>query len=464
MSRTSDGRVLSTELATDANEGSDVTLQGASSRPASWNVEGEQSATRRYRISNRSSISSILSAIIGVHYGHVLMHMKVDILHLRVLFLPFEWIGMNAMLVFVMAAEGIFEGFLNGWYFESPNNTLDQDVLGPDESDSDFEEVLKLRPTKKNLEKIQKVTKDLMDRENAQKMKDKSKKEKEKKKMDRELKRFIKKEIIHSEERILTEMEGQSLGTYLDTKCASIEDYLYRFLIATSRDAPSFLWLVFILFDTVYVDALLRLYFEFLYVYYLLDVLGPDESDSDFEEVLKLRPTKKNLEKIQKVTEDLMDRENAQKMKDKSKKEKEKKKMDRELKRFIKKEIIHSEERILTEISIEESHRFLFRKTPTDSSYSAFRKETRRYPAGIPPTLTSLLPATSCILGSKSRRPRSGFRRHLFSHPGCSSRYSFSAVSIKQGRELLQVFRRLRRLSLPPLLGNHLLSLTVTYC
>ncbi|XP_020696240.1 heparan-alpha-glucosaminide N-acetyltransferase [Dendrobium catenatum] len=129
-----------------------------------------------------SSISSILSTIIGVHYGHVLVHMKshlerlkhwvliglgllilgillhfvhaiplnkqlysfsyvcttagaagivfsvfyilVDILHLRTFFLPLEWIGMNAMLVFVMAAEGIFEGFLNGWYYESPNNTL----------------------------------------------------------------------------------------------------------------------------------------------------------------------------------------------------------------------------------------------------------------------------------------------------------------------------------------------------
>lgn len=31
---------------------------------------------------------------------------------------------MNAMLVFVMAAEGIFEGFLNGWYYETTNNTL----------------------------------------------------------------------------------------------------------------------------------------------------------------------------------------------------------------------------------------------------------------------------------------------------------------------------------------------------
>ncbi|WOK96114.1 heparan-alpha-glucosaminide N-acetyltransferase [Canna indica] len=129
-----------------------------------------------------SSISAILSTIIGVHFGHVLVHMKdhlnrlkhwisigisllifgiilhfahaiplnkqlysfsyvcvtagaaaivfcifyflVDILGFRNLFRPLEWIGMNAMLVFVMAAEGIFEGFLNGWYYESTNNTL----------------------------------------------------------------------------------------------------------------------------------------------------------------------------------------------------------------------------------------------------------------------------------------------------------------------------------------------------
>ncbi|URD91904.1 heparan-alpha-glucosaminide N-acetyltransferase-like [Musa troglodytarum] len=128
------------------------------------------------------SISAILSTIIGVHFGHVLVHMKshlnrliqwisigisllvfgiilhfthaiplnkqlyslsyvcvtagaaaivfsifyflVDIVGLRNLFRPLEWIGMNAMLVFVMAAEGIFEGFLNGWYYESTNNTL----------------------------------------------------------------------------------------------------------------------------------------------------------------------------------------------------------------------------------------------------------------------------------------------------------------------------------------------------
>lgn len=48
----------------------------------------------------------------------------VDIVGFRNFFLPLEWIGMNAMLVYVMAAEGIFEAFWNGWYYESPNNTL----------------------------------------------------------------------------------------------------------------------------------------------------------------------------------------------------------------------------------------------------------------------------------------------------------------------------------------------------
>lgn len=49
---------------------------------------------------------------------------QVDILKLKYVFLPFEWIGMNAMLVYVMAAEGIFAGFINGWYYKSPHNTL----------------------------------------------------------------------------------------------------------------------------------------------------------------------------------------------------------------------------------------------------------------------------------------------------------------------------------------------------
>ncbi|KAG6481904.1 hypothetical protein ZIOFF_058528 [Zingiber officinale] len=147
-----------------------------------------------------SSVSAILSGTIGVHYGHVLIHVKdhserlkhwlvmgialltcgftlhfsngntlfslcqivrvevknkaiplnkqlysfsyvcvtagaaglvlsafyamIDVWGLRAPFLWLEWIGMNAMLVFVMAAQGIFPAFVNGWYYETPNNSL----------------------------------------------------------------------------------------------------------------------------------------------------------------------------------------------------------------------------------------------------------------------------------------------------------------------------------------------------
>ncbi|XP_040369732.1 uncharacterized protein LOC112184240 [Rosa chinensis] len=44
--------------------------------------------------------------------------------YIMYLFLPLQWIGMNAMLVYVMAAEGIFARFINGWYYKDPHNTL----------------------------------------------------------------------------------------------------------------------------------------------------------------------------------------------------------------------------------------------------------------------------------------------------------------------------------------------------
>ncbi|XP_073013480.1 uncharacterized protein [Typha latifolia] len=129
-----------------------------------------------------STISAILSGTIGIHYGHVLIHFKthferlkhwmlmglalitcgiilhftnaipinkqlysvsyvcftggaagivlsafyivIDVWGLRIPFLLLEWIGMNAMLVFVMAAQGLFPAFVNGWYYETPNRSL----------------------------------------------------------------------------------------------------------------------------------------------------------------------------------------------------------------------------------------------------------------------------------------------------------------------------------------------------
>jgi heparan-alpha-glucosaminide N-acetyltransferase len=54
--------------------------------------------------------------------------LQIDVWGFRTPFLFLEWIGMNAMLVFVMAAQGIFAAFVNGWYYETPDKTL---VSGP---------------------------------------------------------------------------------------------------------------------------------------------------------------------------------------------------------------------------------------------------------------------------------------------------------------------------------------------
>ncbi|KAI3908357.1 hypothetical protein MKX01_027379 [Papaver californicum] len=130
-----------------------------------------------------SSISATVSATIGVHYGHVLIHFKAEtmalvlivvaiILHFtdaiplnkqlhsfsyvcftagvmgivfsgfyilvnilkqldfsnvwgfRTPFLFLEWIGMNAMLFFVLGAQGILAAFIYGWYYRTPAKSL----------------------------------------------------------------------------------------------------------------------------------------------------------------------------------------------------------------------------------------------------------------------------------------------------------------------------------------------------
>lgn len=53
-----------------------------------------------------------------------MLYFLVDMVSLGYVFAPLRWIGMNAMLVYIMAAAGVFEGFLNGWYYDGTNNTL----------------------------------------------------------------------------------------------------------------------------------------------------------------------------------------------------------------------------------------------------------------------------------------------------------------------------------------------------
>jgi len=62
-----------------------------------------------------------------INYDSYIVFLKIkqiDVWGLRTPFLLLEWIGMNAMLVFVMAAQGIFAAFVNGWYYKDPDNSL----------------------------------------------------------------------------------------------------------------------------------------------------------------------------------------------------------------------------------------------------------------------------------------------------------------------------------------------------
>ena len=58
------------------------------------------------------------------NYWSFLFDKQIDVWGIRLPFLFLEWIGMNAMLVFVMAAQGIFPAFINGWYYENEGNSL----------------------------------------------------------------------------------------------------------------------------------------------------------------------------------------------------------------------------------------------------------------------------------------------------------------------------------------------------
>ena len=52
------------------------------------------------------------------------MKKQIDVWGIRAPFLFLEWIGMNAMLVFVLGAQGILAGFVKGWFYEKPYNNL----------------------------------------------------------------------------------------------------------------------------------------------------------------------------------------------------------------------------------------------------------------------------------------------------------------------------------------------------
>ncbi|XP_015891884.3 uncharacterized protein LOC107426274 isoform X2 [Ziziphus jujuba] len=71
-----------------------------------------------------SSLMAAITCFLGLHYGHILVHCKVDVKHFRKPMMLLQWMGMNALIVYALAACDLFPAALQGFYWESPENNL----------------------------------------------------------------------------------------------------------------------------------------------------------------------------------------------------------------------------------------------------------------------------------------------------------------------------------------------------
>jgi hypothetical protein len=50
--------------------------------------------------------------------------MQVDVMHIKKPLVLFQWMGMNALIVYVLAACELFPTLIQGFYWRSPENNL----------------------------------------------------------------------------------------------------------------------------------------------------------------------------------------------------------------------------------------------------------------------------------------------------------------------------------------------------
>ncbi|KAG6500991.1 hypothetical protein ZIOFF_040855 [Zingiber officinale] len=104
-----------------------------------------------------SSLMAAVTCFAGLHFGHLIVHLKligmpfskplytlsymflttgvsgflfilmyfiVDVQKFKRPFILFQWMGMNALIVYILAASELFPAFVQGFYWHSPENNL----------------------------------------------------------------------------------------------------------------------------------------------------------------------------------------------------------------------------------------------------------------------------------------------------------------------------------------------------
>ncbi|KAK7291161.1 hypothetical protein RIF29_06085 [Crotalaria pallida] len=59
---------------------------------------------------------AIVSCLVGLHYGHVIVNFKVDVCRYSRITIVMEWIGMHALMIYILAACNILPIILQGFY------------------------------------------------------------------------------------------------------------------------------------------------------------------------------------------------------------------------------------------------------------------------------------------------------------------------------------------------------------
>ncbi|RXI02494.1 hypothetical protein DVH24_002572 [Malus domestica] len=71
-----------------------------------------------------SSLMAAVTCFVGLHFGHILLHFKVDVKHFIKVTVLLQWMGMNALIIYALGACDLFSAGLQGFYWRSPENNL----------------------------------------------------------------------------------------------------------------------------------------------------------------------------------------------------------------------------------------------------------------------------------------------------------------------------------------------------
>ncbi|GER39228.1 hypothetical protein STAS_15835 [Striga asiatica] len=71
-----------------------------------------------------STVMAVVTCLIGLQYGHIIIHFKVDVYGYRRFTMVLEWMGKHALVIYILVACNVLPLILQGFYWRNPGNNL----------------------------------------------------------------------------------------------------------------------------------------------------------------------------------------------------------------------------------------------------------------------------------------------------------------------------------------------------